>query len=88
MLVVLGELVGADHGFVEGDAEAGAEGDVEAAVAQGRGQVGGLRAGEQQVVQHQLGELDAVAQRAGGGRQLYPNSAPREAPAHAPVGLP
>ena len=46
---------------VQGDPETGAEGDVEAAVAQGRRQVGRLRAGEQQVVQHQFGELDAVA---------------------------
>ena len=64
---MLGEFVGTQLLLVYGDAEAGAEGDVEAAVAQGRREVGRLRAGEQQVVQHQFGELDAVAQRAGGG---------------------
>ena len=68
--VVLGEFVGAQLLLVYGDAEAGAEGDVEVAVAQGRREVGRLRAGEQQVVQHQFGELDAVAQRAGGGCQV------------------
>ena len=56
--------------LVYGDAEAGAQGDVEVAVAQGGRQVGRLRAGEQQVVQHQLGELDAVAQRVGGRCQV------------------
>ena len=48
--VVLGEFVGAQVLLVYGDAETGAERDVEVAVAQGRRQVGRLRAGEQQVV--------------------------------------
>ena len=68
--MVLGEFVGAHLFLVYRDAEAGAEGDVEVAVAQGRRQVGRLRAGEQQVVQHQFGEFDAVAQRAGGRSEV------------------
>ena len=67
---MLGEFVGAQLLLVYGDAETGAERDVEVAVVQGGRQVVRLRAGEQQVVQHQLGELDAVAQRAGGHCQV------------------